>query len=176
MLKMAAKQLRAARRIPFLQELKGQWEGTRQRSYAAIVHQILQHGLRCFKRCNVIGKYMNNDSKRQLLLLKLVLLFSLKENWVYRKNNCIWQRLEAAKNSAGIANAARADRKLAIQEEQLCVQHRLLTIQEEQQENLVMIMDLDKVTPWVRDFYTSKQKELAAKRAQHDDCTSGSGI
>jgi hypothetical protein len=86
------------------------------------------------------------------------------------------QRLEAAKNSAGIAIAAQDDRKLAIQEEQLCVQHRLLTIQEEQQENLVMIMDLDKVTPWVRDFYTSKQKELAAKRAQHDDCTSGSGI
>jgi hypothetical protein len=52
----------------------------------------------------------------------------------------------------------------------------LLTIQEEQQENLVMTMNLDKVIPWVRDFYTSKQKELAAKIAQHGDCTSGSGI
>jgi hypothetical protein len=86
------------------------------------------------------------------------------------------QRLEAAKNAAGIANAARADRKLAIQEEQLRVQHRMLSIQEEQQENLVMTMDLNKVTPWVRDFYTSKQKELAAKRAQRDGSTSGSGI
>jgi hypothetical protein len=36
----------------------------------------------------------------------------------------------------------------------------MLAIQEEQQENLVMSMDLDKMTPWVREFYISKQKEL----------------
>jgi hypothetical protein len=36
----------------------------------------------------------------------------------------------------------------------------MLAIQEEQQENLMMSMDLDKMTPWVREFYISKQKEL----------------
>jgi hypothetical protein len=64
-----------------------------------------------------------------------------------------------------VGNAARADRKLAIQEENLRIQNRILVLQEAQQENVVMLMDLDKVTPWVREFYKSKQMELAAKRA-----------
>jgi hypothetical protein len=28
-----------------------------------------------------------------------------------------------------------------------------------------MLMDLDKVTPWVKEFYKSKRMELAAKQA-----------
>jgi hypothetical protein len=50
----------------------------------------------------------------------------------------------------------------------------MLAIQEKQQENLVMSMDLDKMTPWVKEFYMSNQKELAAKRAMHDSSTSTS--
>jgi hypothetical protein len=50
------------------------------------------------------------------------------------------------------------------------VQQRILAFQEE--ENLVMSMDIDKMTPWVREFYMSKQKELAVKRAMHDSSTS----
>jgi hypothetical protein len=64
-----------------------------------------------------------------------------------------------------VGNAARADRKLVIQEENLRIQNRILVLQEAQQENVVMLMDLDKVTPWVREFYKSKQMELAVKRA-----------
>lgn len=78
------------------------------------------------------------------------------------------RRQEEATSSIDVANAARAERKLAIQEEQLRVQQRMLAIQEDQQENFVMTMDLDKMNPWVRDFYMSKQKEIAAKRAKHD--------
>jgi hypothetical protein len=83
----------------------------------------------------------------------------------------VLKRLEYKTSAEEFATAARAERKLAIQEEQLCVQQRMLAIQEEQQENRVMSMDLDKMTPWVKEFYMSKQKELAAKRAVHDSST-----
>jgi hypothetical protein len=77
-----------------------------------------------------------------------------------------------------VGNAARADRKLAIQEENLHIQNRMLALQETQQENVVMLMDLEKVTPWVREFYESKQMELAAKQANESakrvSSTSGS--
>jgi hypothetical protein len=56
------------------------------------------------------------------------------------------QWLEDKTSAADFANDVRAERKLAIQEEQLRVQQRILAIQEEQQENLVMSMDLDKMT------------------------------
>jgi hypothetical protein len=82
------------------------------------------------------------------------------------------QRLEDKTSDGNFAIDVRTGRKLAIQEEQLRVQQRILAIQEEQQENLVMSMDLDKMTPWVREFYMSKQKELAAKRAMRDSCSS----
>jgi hypothetical protein len=35
-----------------------------------------------------------------------------------------------------------------------------------------MSMDLDKMTPWVREFYMSKQKGLTTKRAMCDSSTS----
>jgi hypothetical protein len=82
------------------------------------------------------------------------------------------QRLEDKTSDDNFVIVVRAERKLAIQEEQLRVQQRILAIQEEQQENLVMSMDLDKMTPWVREFYMSKQKELTAKRAMRDSCSS----
>jgi hypothetical protein len=54
------------------------------------------------------------------------------------------QQLEDKTSAKEFATAVRAERKLAIQEEELCVQQRMLAIQEEQQENFVMSMDLDK--------------------------------
>jgi hypothetical protein len=82
------------------------------------------------------------------------------------------QQLEDKTSDADFANVVWAERKLAIQEEHLRVQQRILVIQEEQQENLVMSMDLNKMTPWVREFYMSKQKELSTKRAKRDSSTS----
>jgi hypothetical protein len=84
------------------------------------------------------------------------------------------QWLEEKTSAEEFATAVRAERKLAIREEQLRVQQRMLAIQEEQQENIVMSMDLDKMTPCVKEFYMSKQKELAVKRTMHDSSTSTS--
>jgi hypothetical protein len=65
------------------------------------------------------------------------------------------QRLEDKTSVEEFATVVQVERKLAIQEEQLCVQQRMLAIQEEQQENLVMSMNLDKMTPSMHDSSTS---------------------
>jgi hypothetical protein len=62
----------------------------------------------------------------------------------------------------------RSERKLAIQEQQLRLQERLVTLQEEREENLVMSLNLDKMTSWTKDFYLMKQKEIVARKTtQH---------
>jgi hypothetical protein len=55
--------------------------------------------------------------------------------------------VEKATNAAEDAGAVRSERKLAIQERQLVLQERLIRVQEEREENLVMTLDLDKMTP-----------------------------
>jgi hypothetical protein len=75
------------------------------------------------------------------------------------------QWLEDKTSAKEFAIAVRDERKLAIQEEQLRVQQRMLAIQEKQQENLVMSMDLDKMTPWVKEFYMSSQKRARCEES-----------
>jgi hypothetical protein len=128
MLKMAAKQLRAVRRIPFLQELKGQWKGTRQRSYTAVVHQILWHVLRFFKRCcdrQVYEQWVKEVTSAAetaiVVWAKRKLGIQEEQLHIQQVLQVDRQQLEEAKNAAGSSNDARADRKLAIEEEQLLV-------------------------------------------------------
>jgi hypothetical protein len=62
----------------------------------------------------------------------------------------------------------RSERKLAIQEQQLRLQERSVTLQKEREENLVMSLNLDKMTSWTKDFYLMKQKEIVARKTtQH---------
>jgi hypothetical protein len=78
------------------------------------------------------------------------------------------ERVEQATDATEGAISARSERKLAIQEQQLRLQERLVTLQEEREENLVMSLDLDKMTPWAKDFYLMKQKEIVARKTtQH---------
>jgi hypothetical protein len=90
---------------------------------------------------------------------------SEKKLALQEENLCLQQHQQDMLTLKEVGNAGRADRKLAIQEENLRIQNRMLALQEAQQENVVMLMDLGKVTPWVREFYKSKQMELAAKQA-----------
>jgi ABC-type cobalamin/Fe3+-siderophores transport system ATPase subunit len=76
--------------------------------------------------------------------------------------------VEQATDATEGAISARSERKLAIQEQQLRLQERLVTLQEEREENLVMSLDLDKMTPWAKDFYLMKQKEIVTRKTtQH---------
>jgi hypothetical protein len=81
------------------------------------------------------------------------------------------ERVEQATGATEDATAARSERKLAIQEQQLVLQERMLRVQEEREENLVMTIDLDKMTPWARDYYIMKQKEIVEKRAGQQSST-----
>ena len=68
------------------------------------------------------------------------------------------ERVEAASNKEAKDIASRSDRKLALQEEQLQIQkaqvqiqQEMLQLQKEDREERVMSMDVDKMTPWVRE-------------------------
>ncbi|XP_025822372.1 uncharacterized protein LOC112898218 [Panicum hallii] len=78
--------------------------------------------------------------------------------------------------------AERYERKLKIQEEtmkihsesvsiqkellskQVAIQQQMLELQEKERTDRVMMADLEKFSPWVREFYIQEQKEIAAKR------------
>ena len=61
---------------------------------------------------------------------------------------------------------------VSIQKEQVSIQHRMLELQEKERTDRVMMADLDKFAPWVRDFYILEQKQIAAKR-MHGGQSSG---
>jgi hypothetical protein len=118
---------------------------------------------------------MSNELKEATSVAESAIACRGERKFAIQKENLrVQQMMQDKTTDADLATAVRAERKLAIQEEQLCVQQRILAIQEDQQENLVMSMDLDKMTPWVREFYMSKQKELTTKRVMRDSSTSTS--
>ena len=68
------------------------------------------------------------------------------------------EQVETASNEEAKDIASRSDRKLALQEEQLQIQkayvqiqQEMLQLQKEDREERVMSMDVDKMTPWVRE-------------------------
>lgn len=78
-------------------------------------------------------------------------------------------RQEAATKEEAVDNASRSDRKLALQEAQLevtkaqlVIQQRALDMQQEDREERYMNIDIDKLQPWVREYYVNKQKMIAA--------------
>ena len=88
------------------------------------------------------------------------------------------ERVEAASNKEAKDIASRSDRKLALQEEQLQIQkvqvqiqQEMLQLQKEDREERVMSMDVNKMTPWVREYYINKQKISAM--SFRDDGSSG---
>ncbi|KAG2592312.1 hypothetical protein PVAP13_5NG550600 [Panicum virgatum] len=84
-------------------------------------------------------------------------------------------RVEAATKEEAKDIASRSDRKLALQEEQLQVQkdqvqiqRELLELQKADREERVMSMDLEKLSPWVQDYYINKQKQISAMSLRGD--------
>jgi hypothetical protein len=78
--------------------------------------------------------------------------------------------MKAASKYESEEMAVRYDRKLAIQEQHLklvaestMIQKEMLRFQQKEREDRVMTMDLDKVAPWVREYYINEQKAIAAK-------------
>jgi hypothetical protein len=175
MLKMLTKQSRAAKTTPFLQEFPGQWGRDKAK-------KLCSSSASNSSACLEVLPKMQSD--RQIYEQRVEEATSVAESAIacrgerklaiQKENLRVQQMMQDKTTDADLATVVRAERKLAIQEEQLCVQQRILAIQEDQQENLVMSMDLDKMTPWVREFYMSKQKELAAKRVMRDSSTSTS--
>jgi hypothetical protein len=43
------------------------------------------------------------------------------------------------------------------------MQVELLQIQKDEHEERVMALDVEKMAPWVREYYINKQKQIAAK-------------
>lgn len=69
------------------------------------------------------------------------------------------ERVEAASKEEAKDIACRSDRKLALQEEQISIQkaqvqiqQEMLQFQKEDREERVMNMDVEKMTPWVREY------------------------
>lgn len=92
------------------------------------------------------------------------------------------ERVEAATKEEAKDIASRSDRKLALQEEQLQVQKaqvqiqkELLELQKEDREERVMNMDVEKMAPWVREYYINKQKKIAAMSSRDDGSSGPSG-
>ena len=91
------------------------------------------------------------------------------------------ERVQAASEEEAKVIASRSERKLAIQEEQLQiqkaqveVQKEMLQLQKEDREERIMTMDVEKMQPWVRDYYINKQKKISAMSFR-DDGSNGPG-
>ena len=90
-------------------------------------------------------------------------------------SNAYEVRVEAATKEEAKDIASRSDRKLALQEEQLQVQkdqvqiqRELLELQKEDREERVMSIDLEKLSPWVQEYYINKQKQISAMSLRGD--------
>ena len=84
-------------------------------------------------------------------------------------------RVEAATKEEAKDIASRFDRKLALQEEhlqvqkaQVQIQRELLELQKEDREERVMSIDLEKLSPWVQEYYINKQKQISAMSLRGD--------
>jgi len=91
------------------------------------------------------------------------------------------ERVQAASEEEAKEIASHSERKLAIQEEQLQiqkaqveVQKEMLQLQKEDREERIMTMDVEKMQPWVRDYYINKQKKISAMSFR-DDGSNGPG-
>ena len=85
------------------------------------------------------------------------------------------ERVEAATKEEAKDIASRSDRKLALQEEhlqvqkaQVQIQRELLELQKEDREERVMSIDLEKLSPWVQEYYINKQKQISAMSLRGD--------
>jgi hypothetical protein len=76
--------------------------------------------------------------------------------------NAFDERVEAASKDEVQEIASRAERKLNLIE-QVKIQHEMLQMQKVEQERQFMAVDVDKMAPWVRDYYISMQKQISAK-------------
>jgi hypothetical protein len=79
-------------------------------------------------------------------------------------------RVEAATIEEAQTIATRAERKLALQEQHVWIQQKqleiateILNLQKEEQEDKIMSLDVEKMAPWVRDYYIAKQKKIASR-------------
>jgi hypothetical protein len=71
------------------------------------------------------------------------------------------ERQEIASKDEAQEVAARYEKKLSLVQEQVDIQRKMLELHEKERMDKIMFMDLDKVQPWVRDFYIREQKKIA---------------
>ena len=51
---------------------------------------------------------------------------------------------------------------MQVQKAQVQIQRELLELQKEDREERVMSIDLEKLSPWVQEYYINKQKQISA--------------
>jgi hypothetical protein len=73
------------------------------------------------------------------------------------------ERAEAAPNDEVKENESRAERKLTLMERQIKIQQEMLQLQKVDQERQFMAVDVEKMSPRVRDCYITMQKQIYAK-------------
>jgi hypothetical protein len=73
------------------------------------------------------------------------------------------ERAEAASNDEVKENESRAERKLTLMERQIKIQQEMLQLQKVDQERQFMAVDVEKMSPRVRDCYITMQKQIYAK-------------
>jgi hypothetical protein len=73
------------------------------------------------------------------------------------------ERAEAASNDEVKENESRAERKLTLMERQIKIQQEMLQLQKVDQERQFMAVDVEKMSPRVRDCYITMQKQIYAE-------------
>jgi hypothetical protein len=80
------------------------------------------------------------------------------------------ERAEEANKREAMDFASRSERKLRIQEQQfelskrsIVLQEKMIQLQEKDRTDCVMTLDVEKMTPWVREYYINQQKQIAAQ-------------
>jgi hypothetical protein len=77
--------------------------------------------------------------------------------------NAFDEKVEATSKDEVTQIVSHGERKLNLMEQQLKIQQEMLQIQKVDQERQFMAVDVDKMAPWVRDYYISMQKQISAK-------------
>jgi hypothetical protein len=82
--------------------------------------------------------------------------------------------VEATSKDEVKGNVSHAERKLSNMEEQIKIQQEMLEIQKVEQEHQFMDVDVEKMAPWVHDYYVTMQKQISAKTVSGESSKSPS--
>jgi hypothetical protein len=80
--------------------------------------------------------------------------------------------VEVASKDEVKENVSHAERKLSNMEEQIKIQQEMLEIQKVEQEH--QFMDVEKMAPWVHDYYVTMQKHVSTNTVSGESSKSPS--